>query len=81
MKEIVQAIRGKIREIESMCNSLYPEGEDPDSEMNGGPKTVDMGKPMESDFESGDGGEGKAMKKKMISQMIAKKIGRKSEDY
>lgn len=65
-------LKNKLKEIYDMACSLYPEGEDGDSDINGGPKDVN-GKPMESDAPGNDFGD-KVMKKKMLSKMIAKRM-------
>lgn len=69
----MKELKNKLREALDMCNSLYPEDEDPNSDINGGPKQLDTGKPMESDSPGNDFGD-KEMRKKTISRMIAKKI-------
>jgi len=54
------------------CGGLYPQGQDSESERNGGPKTSE-GKPMQSDAEGNGFGE-KQMRKKGYAKMLAKKM-------
>jgi len=54
------------------CGGLYPQGQDSQSDMNGGPNTFE-GKPFESDAEGNGFGE-KQMRKKGYAKMLARKM-------
>jgi len=72
LKDKLQGIASTISEAIEMCSGLYPEGTDPDDDMNGSPKMPE-GKPMESDAKGNSFGD-KEMKKKAIAKMLAKKM-------
>lgn len=70
LKDKLMGIQSMIGDAVKMCSGLYPEGEDSEDEMNGGPKTAE-GKPMEA---GGDDYSGKESKKAMIAAKLAKKV-------
>lgn len=68
----MKELKAKLKEAYDMCCGLYPDDEDSESDLNGGPKLPE-GKPMESDSKGNDFGA-KDMKKKAIAKMLAKKM-------